>query len=205
MSASKFEEISKASASSSIASFFTKNEDTKTRNEDEARDTNELVPEEISQARTNACPATVPGDLEATEFSYERDEIDQTIMNELPHDIRNEIEKFLGVSKAQKQTKRTSKGIQKYAISRHTDTGNATKSREIVHGNTKTSENEEFQRCSKCGQKIEESKMDEHNDFHFALELQKQGDKMFDALHTREPPKKRQKGSISQFFPPKTS
>lgn len=220
MNASKFEEISKSSGAPSIASFFAKkqSEDGGIQKQPSSEQTDEI------KAPSNPCPDVTSADnLEPTNHSYVRDEIDQSIMNELPDDIRNEIRQFLGVPKNPERIKRTSNGIEKYTVSRNTDdtkltqthsiTGNTTdrtlctKTNDNIIGNTKTdlktSDNASFTRCSKCGQQIAESKMDEHTDFHFALDLQKRGGITLDSLQADEPPKKRQKGTISKFFVPK--
>jgi hypothetical protein len=220
LNASKFEEISKSSGASSIASFFPKkqSEDGGIQKQPSSEQTDEI------KVPSNPCPdVTSTDNLEPTNHSYVRDEIDQSIMNELPDDIRNEIRQFLGVPKNPERIKRTSNGIEKYTVSRNTDdtkltqthsiTGNTTdrtlctKTNDNIIGNTKTdlktSDNASFTRCSKCGQQIAESKMDEHTDFHFALDLQKRGGITLDSLQADEPPKKRQKGTISKFFVPK--
>ena len=221
MNASKFEEISKSSGSSSIASFFAKKE-----SEDaEIQKQSFAQKNEIKTSADSSSSGAITTNPEATDVSYVRNEIDQSIMNELPDDIQNEIKQFLGVSsKTSERVKRTSNGIQKYAVSQSVDDTKLTQSRSTA-GNTNTepvqsaqkyddigegtrtvvkpSDNTEFARCSKCGQQISKSKMDEHTDFHFAFELQKRSGISLDSMQTEEPPKKKQKGTISKFFVPK--
>ena len=162
------------------------------------------------------CPKdAVKNNTEATGISYVRDEIDKSVMDELPDDIRNEIKQFLGVSK--QQVKRTSNGIQKYTVSQSGDdtklkqpcdaaeTSVTTESKQKYDNITEdtttvVSPSDEFTPCSKCRQQIRKSKMDEHTDFHFALDLQKRGRMTLDSMQTQEPPKKRKKGKISNFF-----
>jgi hypothetical protein len=221
LNASKFEEISKSSGSSSIASFFAKKE-----SEDaEIQKQSFAQKNEIKTSADSSSSGAITTNPEATDVSYVRNEIDQSIMNELPDDIQNEIKQFLGVSsKTSERVKRTSNGIQKYAVSQSVDDTKLTQSRSTA-GNTNTepvqsaqkyddigegtrtvvkpSDNTEFARCSKCGQQISKSKMDEHTDFHFAFELQKRSGISLDSMQTEEPPKKKQKGTISKFFVPK--
>lgn len=144
-------------------------------------------------------------------------------MDEIPKESMNEIQQFLGTSKTSARSKRTSSGIEKYTISRKiigTDQTKITKTgvtetgtsdgkhedhllTENFANDSKSSQNSGFICCSKCGLEIEESKMDEHKDYHFALELQKQSEIVVDHLQKGEPPKKRQRGTISMFFFPK--
>ncbi|XP_028393439.1 DNA polymerase eta-like [Dendronephthya gigantea] len=214
LNASKFEDISKSSGASSIVSFFAKKE----KNDEEETDSAE------NEAPSNTCTLSTDN-LESTDFiSYERDEIDHDIVNELPKEIRNEIQQFLGTSKTSERSKRTSSGIEKYTIPRNTISTDQTKITKTNASETgiydgkyggvqlitenptsdsESSHNSEFICCSKCSMKIEKSKMDEHQDYHFALELQKGNEILVDHLQNREPPKKRQKGTISSFFVPK--
>ena len=208
MNASKFEEISKSSGVSSIASFFVKKEE---KDDDIQEKKNLQNTDEMKSLANSDNNTAIMDNLEPTEFSYARDEIDQSIMKELPDDIKNEIQQFVGVTKTPEQTKRTSNGIEKYTVCRKNDETKMTESNEII-GNTTdelkcTSATEDsnsksagFSNCSKCGQEIAESKMEEHNDFHFAMELQKEGEMTFKSYQSTEPPKKRQKGTISKFF-----
>ena len=210
MNASKFEVTSKSSGASSIASFFAK-KDTEDAGVEKQSNCEQMA--EIKSPLDNRCPS-----LEPTDAAYVRDEIDQSIMNELPDDIRNEIQQFLGVSKAPERTKRTSKGIEKYTVCRNTTGGiKSTQTKDVSDdkimppqanndtlGDAKPGDNisgsDGFICCSKCGQQIAESKLDEHNDFHFALEVQKRSEITLDNLQADEPPKKKRKGTISNFF-----
>ena len=209
MNASKFESTSKSSGASSIASFFAKKEskDGEIEKQSDCEQTDKM------KTPSNRSPSVNSTDnLESADVTYERDEIDQSIMNELPNDIRGEIQQFLGVSKIPGRAKRTSKGIEKYTVCRNTtDETKSTQAKELSSRKTSDDISEKtktdlkisvdygFIRCSKCGQEIAEAKMDEHNDFHFALEVQKQGEITLDNLPA-EPPKKRRKGTISNFF-----
>ena len=222
MNASKFEEISKSSGSSSIASFFAKKENENAEIQKQSAQKSEIK----TSADSSSNGAAITIDPEKTDVSYVRNEIDQSIMNELPDDIQNEIKQFLGVSsKTSERVKRTSNGIQKYAVSQSVDDTKLTQQSRSTAGNTNTeseqsaqkyddigqstrtvvkpSDNTEFARCSKCGQQISKSKMDEHTDFHFAFELQKRSGISLDSMQTEEPPKKKQKRAISKFFVPK--
>jgi hypothetical protein len=222
LNASKFEEISKSSGSSSIASFFAKKE-----SEDaEIQKQSFAQKNEIKTSADSYSNGAITTNPETTDVSYVRNEIDKSIMNELPDDIQNEIKQFLGVSsKTSERVKRTSNGIQKYAVSQSVNDTKLTQQSRSTAGNTNTepeqsaqkyddigegtrtvvkpSDSTEFARCSKCGQQISKSKMDEHTDFHFAFELQKRSGISLDSMQTEEPPKKKQKGTISKFFVPK--
>lgn len=184
---------------------------TETMNNVEPRNVgNNEIDTRIKTPSNTSLDTSTTSNVEPTAFSYVRDEIDQTIMNELPNEIRNEIEQFLGIPKTVERNKRTSNGIEKYTISKNSFCANETNSTattdsmtESKQSDSKTLDNAGSFRCSKCGKQVAKSKMDEHNDFHFAIELQKRGEIALNSLQTEEPPKKRQKGNISNFFVPK--
>lgn len=213
LNASKFEEKFKSSATSSIASFFaTKiNEDVGKEKEPTSEQT-----EEIKQVQSSTfCENPTTNTIEPRNLSYQRSEIDQSAMHELPYDICNEIQRFLGVPKTPERVKRTSNGIEKYTV-KQTQTNiakandkNKGKTTHVsfpritnddITGDVKTSVKDGYFLCSKCGQEMEESKKEEHKDFHFALDLHKRSIITLDGLQADEPPKKRQKGTISKFF-----
>ena len=168
MNASKFEEISKSSGSSSIASFFAKKENENA----EIQKQSFAQKNEIKTSADSSSNGAITTNPETTDVSYARNEIDQSIMNELPDDIQNEIKQFFGVSsKTSERVKRTSNGIQKYAVSQSVDDTKLTQQSRSIAGNTsaepeqsaqkyddigegtrtvvKPSDNTEFARCSK--------------------------------------------------------
>lgn len=151
-----------------------------------------------------------PDDGDSTSFNYARDEIDQSIVKELPDDIRNEIESFLALPKPSPRSKRCSNGIEKYTISENStsttnsitlaqthndDSGTTVKSSFLVTN----SEKSELIQCSRCSGKFSSLEMPEHLDFHFAMELH-ENDRVNDSLQKHEPPKKRKRNTIDSFF-----
>ena len=234
ITASKLEETSKAHGSSSIASFFDKKESRDTKcleieknksftgdKEIESPSEKKMPPSleftkvhEISEAdgeQGEDFELVEPDDGESTTFHYDRDEIDQSIVKELPDDIRNEIESFLGLPELSTRSKR--RRIEKYTISENsTSRTSTTKSIPIARTHNDdvgtpikssfqgmNSEKSELIQCSRCSGKFSSLEMPEHLDFHFAMELH-ENDRVNDSLQKPKPSKKRQKNTIDSFF-----
>ena len=231
ISASKFEETSKAQGSSSIASFFDKKENHDTKCLEIEKNKSFTGDKEVESPSEKRTPPSLeftkvheiseadgeqgedfelvePDDGESITFHYDRDEIDQSIVKELPDDIRNEIESFLGLPKPSTRSKR--RRIEKYTISENSTS--TTKSIPIARTHNDdvgtqikssfleiNSEKSELIHCTRCSGKFSSVEMPEHLDFHFAMELQ-ENDRVNDSLQKHKPPKKQQKNTIDSFF-----
>lgn len=124
----------------------------------------------------------------------------------------NEIQASSGVQKTSEGVKRSCDGIAKYAISESSNpSASSTEKRPFTRTDKdnlatdikpKTLTNfgsTELINCSRCSQKVSAFEMSEHMDFHFAMELQK-NEQLSENVRKKEPPKKRQKSTIDNFF-----
>jgi len=153
---------------------------------------------------------------------YQDCEIDSTVLESLPDDIRREIQQSL--VRNNQNVKRAKEGIS-FSGSKTMTTAKETtsdsclsKEAEFVpdsssdyetHASDYNQEEDctDFVTCEKCGTQLSRWEMPEHLDYHFALELQKlernsSATTSSDTSKT-EPPKKKQRTTIQSFFTPK--
>ena len=152
---------------------------------------------------------------------YRDCEIDCTVLESLPEDIRREIQQSL--VRNNQQVKRTKEGTSFFGSRRSSaakDTTsdscgnkeaplepNSSLDRTLTSDCIQQDHCLELVKCEKCGAKLSQWEMSEHFDYHFALDLQK-GERNSTATKTSnvvatEPPKKKQKTTIQSFFTPK--
>lgn len=180
---------------------------------DEEQVTNvELECTDDESRQSLSCSVVEANDGKSGTFNYVRDEIDQSIVDQLPDDIRNEIESFLRTQKPPERNKRCSNGIEKYAVSQASTPSTFSMEKymftrandddlgtEVTLSDRASSGKSELIQCSRCCQKLSPKKMPEHLDFHFAMELH-ESERVTDNFRKEEPPKKRQKCTIDSFF-----
>ena len=155
---------------------------------------------------------------------YQDCEIDSSVLESLPDDIRREIHQSLSVknepgkrakeggdffdvhaSSTEKRTRSEDNG--NMAVTCNTGSDNVFDAKMQVFGSNRTGNCTDLVKCEKCGESLSHSEMPEHSDYHFALELQ-QGERTSSAarntqLLVSEPPKKKQRTTIQSFFSPK--
>lgn len=147
---------------------------------------------------------------------YQDCEIDCTVLESLPDDIRREIQLSLVESNQQmirSKVELNSFGSQVSFTAKET-TSNSGLNKEAhastgfcVDDSDQNGHGTDLVKCEKCGTKFSDWEMPEHLDYHFALELQK-GERLSSAttstsISGNEPPKKRQRTTIQSFFSPK--
>ena len=147
---------------------------------------------------------------------YQDCEIDCTVLESLPDDIRREIQ--LSLVDSNRQIKRSIVGVDSFgsriSFTAKETTSNSGLNKE-AHASTGSSVDNSDQnghgtdlvKCDRCGAKVSDWEMPEHLDYHFALELQK-GERLSSAttstnISGNEPPKKKQRTTIQSFFAPK--
>ena len=152
---------------------------------------------------------------------YQDCEIDYTVLESLPEDIRREIQQSL--VRDNQQAKRTKEGMKFFGSRTSSAVTDVTSDRSVnkeapfepdssLDGTLSSDCNKqdhctELVKCEKCGAKLSHREMPEHFDYHFALELQK-GERNSTAtkssnIEATEPPKKKQRTTIQSFFTPK--
>ena len=156
---------------------------------------------------------------------YQDCEIDSSVLESLPEDIRREIQQsfaavknepgkrakeggdFLGVHASSTEKKTRSEDNGNMAVTCRTGSHNVFDAKTQVIGDNRTGDCTDLVKCDKCGESLSHWEMPEHSDYHFALELQ-QGERTSSAarntqLLVSEPPKKKQRTTIQSFFSPK--
>lgn len=175
----------------------------------------------FSDAGTNGGEGKVKNVQRMPRNPYQDCEIDCTVLESLPEDIRREIQQSL--VRNNQQVKRT-KGEMNFFGSRRSSAAkdatsdgcgnkeaplerNSPLDRTFNSNCNKKDHCLELVKCEKCGAKLSQWEMSEHFDYHFALDLQK-GERNSTATKTSniegtEPPKKKQRTTIQSFFTPK--
>ena len=147
---------------------------------------------------------------------YQDCEIDCSVLESLPDDIRREIQQSLLTNN---ERIKGAKQERNFFGSLFSSTAKATISDSSLNKETHYATDDDSMncdpmedctdliKCEKCGAKLSHWEMPEHSDYHFALELQK-GEKPSSAAKNSEfsitePPKKKRRTTIQSFFTPK--
>lgn len=148
---------------------------------------------------------------------YQGCEIDSSVLESLPDEIRQEIEQSLlrnnqQVKKTKERThffgpRMLTSEAQRIETSKMIATDGSSDSETRVSVSNRVEDRKDLRKCEKCGETLPAWEMPEHLDYHFALELQ-EGDSNSTVTSksecfTKEPPKKRQRTTIHSFFTPK--
>lgn len=165
----------------------------------------------FSGSGKNACQGKLKNREQSARNPYQDCEIDSTVLESLPDDIRREIQQSL--VRNNQNVKRTKEAI---ASAKET-TLDSCLNKEEQFGPDSSSDCEthnsdcnqvddctSFVTCEKCGAKMSHWEMAEHLDYHFALELQKVERNSIPTASPdtsiTEPPKKKQRTTIQSFF-----
>ena len=155
---------------------------------------------------------------------YQDCEIDSSVLESLPDDIRREIQQsfsvknepgkrakeggdFFGVHASSTEKRKRSEDNGNMAVTCNTASDIVFDAKMQVIGRNRTGGCTDLVKCDKCGESLSHWEMPEHSDYHFALELQ-QGERTSSAatntqVLVSEPPKKKQRTTIQSFFSPK--
>lgn len=143
-------------------------------------------------------------------------QIDSSVLESLPQEIRQEIERSLLKNNQQDEKRRGNPSFSDSRVSTNEVQGRKTLKNVAIAGGSATGgtranlcnqvdwDKTDLCKCEKCGETFPECIMPEHLDFHFALELQN-GESNSSVTSnlgssTNEPPKKKQRVTIQSFF-----
>ena len=135
---------------------------------------------------------------------YRASEIDMSVLESLPEDIRQEITQSLERGKEEVQTSAQG-GIDG---ERFLDNGVEFCIGEVPSCShamalcEETVDDSELVECQKCGRTYPKCEMPEHLDYHVALDLQKGERQLSERDPSNEPPKKKMRTTIRSFFSP---
>ena len=135
-------------------------------------------------------------------------EIDSSVLESLPEEIRREIKQSLVQRNhgAKKAKVNNFFGTQESTSGKESTSFNLTRNVIENDGFDDSASCTDLQKCEKCGERFTEWEMPEHLDYHFALELQnveRNSTASNSDLSINEPPKKKQRTTIQSFFTPK--